>query len=148
MANGRTTKVYSASNVIVTYGGHTMQGFTGGDDVIQVTRREDAVQLDIGMQGDGVYSQSTDMSGEITISLQAGSATNDFLSGKARAGELGALFVAPLVITEIGTGTKVTADKCVIQKIPDLSRGATAGDVEWVFLSPFVRSFQTGSEDI
>ena len=148
MSNGRTTTVYSAANVIATYGGHTMRGFAGGDDVIQVTRREDAVDLSIGVQGDGVFSQSTDMSGTITITLQAGSATNEFLSGKARAGELGALFVAPLVITEIGTDTKTTADKCVIQKVPDLSRGATAGEVEWVFLSPFVRTYQAGSEEI
>ena len=148
MANGRTVTAYSASNVIVTYGGHTFQGFAGGDDVITVNRREDAVQLDIGMQGDGVYSQSTDMSGEITIRIQAGSATNDFLSAKARAGDIGAVFVAPLIITEIGTTTKTTADKTVIQRVPDLSRGAVAGEVEWVFVSPFVRTYHSGSEEI
>jgi len=141
-------KTYNATNVIVTYGGHTFTGFAGGDDVVQVSRREDSVQLDIGMQGDGVYSQSTDKSGEITITLQAGSETNDFLSGKASAGDAGALFIAPMIVSEAGTNTRTTADKCTIQKVPDLSKGATAGDVEWVFISPFVNTFIGGSENV
>jgi hypothetical protein len=147
MAN-TTTTTYSASNVTVTYGGHVFTGFGSGDDVIQVSRREDSVQLDIGMQGDGVYSQSTDRSGELTISLLAGSATNDFLTAKANANDVGSIFSAPLIITEVGSETKVTADKCVIQKVPDLNRGAKAGEVEWVFVSPTVISKQGRGTEI
>jgi len=139
---------YSAANTTVTYAGHSFEGFGAGDDVISVARREDGMQLDIGMQGDGVYSQSTDKSGTITIRLLAGSATNDFLNAKVQATDAGAVFSAPLIIKEEGSSAGATAARAVISKQPDFSRGNVAGEVEWVFLSDNVAINHAGSEEL
>jgi len=140
--------VYNAAKVSISWAGHSFTGLGSGDDAIKVSRRGDGVQLDIGMQGDGTFSQSTDKSGTITVRLLAGSETNKFLSLKAAASEAGALFSAPMIISEAGTDNKTAAMRTVIQKVPDMNRGAKAGEVEWTFLSPVVIINHSDSEVI
>ncbi len=127
---------YSAAATSVVYASHLIEGFADGDDVIKVERAEDSIQATIGIQGDAVVSQSTNKSGTITVSLLAGSISNEFLSGKANANDAGSLFAGDINISETGTGAGVVAEKCIIQKIPEYGRGATAKNLEWVFFSP------------
>lgn len=142
------TTVYSAANVNVNYGGHVFTGLGSGNDAIKVERAQDSMSMEIGMQGDATLSQTTDKSGTLTIKLLAGSETNTFLSLKANATDAGSVFSAPMVITEVGSSGKVTATKCVIKKIPDFGRGATASEVEWVFISGDVAITHAGSEEL
>ena len=130
---------YSAAATTLVYMGHVFGGFADGEDVISVARGKDAVNMTIGMQGDAVFSQTTDKSGTITVKLLAGSATNEFLNKKAQATDAGTLAIGDLIISEVGTEAGVSAEKCIIQKIPDYGRGETAKTVEWVFLSPKVQ---------
>ena len=126
---------YSAAAVNVIYAGHLMTGFGEGDSVIEVARTKDSIQMTTGIKGDGVLSQSTDKSGKIKIKLLAGSATNKFLSDKANASDAGSLFSGDITISETGTDAGVIAEKCVIVKVPDFTRGAVAQELEWEFYS-------------
>ena len=127
--------VYSASSVNIVFGGILFTGLGSGDDAVQVERNEPAIDMKIGIQGDGTLSQSTDKSGRVLVRLLAGSATNALLSAKANAGDAGVVFSAPLVITEAGTNGKATASKAVIEKTPNYVRGKTAQEVVWAFIS-------------
>ena len=133
-----TVRTYSACNVNVTYLGHVFTGLGEGDDAITVTMSEDVAGLTIGMQGDGVVSMSCDASGEIVIRVLHGSETNAFLSKKVAGYRGGSLVTGELIITEVGSDSKVVAQNTFIAKAPDFSRGASAGEVEWRFVSPYI----------
>ena len=131
-----TVRTYSACNVNVTYLGHVFTGLGEGEDAISVTMAEDVTNLTIGMQGDGVISMSCNASGDITIRLLHGSETNAFLSKKVAGYTGGSLpVVGELIITEVGSDSKVVAQNTVIARQPDFVRGASAGEVEWHFKS-------------
>ena len=131
----QTTTTYSASAVNINWLGHSFTGLGSGDDAIQVERTNPSMTLTIGVQGDGTISQSTDKSATITIRLLSGSATNDFLTAKANASDAGVIASGPMLIEEFGSSSKVTAGRCVIEKIPAFTRGAMANEVEWTFLT-------------
>ena len=126
---------YSAQNVTVTFLGKVISGFTEGDDVIQVERNKPTMTQVVGVQGDGVYSQTADKSGRVTLKLLQGCEENSFLSGKLQASELGGIVSGELIITEFGNDAKVTARKCVIEGMPKFQRGEGGNVTEWTFLS-------------
>lgn len=126
---------YSAQNVVITWLGHSFVGLDEGDDSIQVTRDNPTMSKTVGIQGDVVFTQSTDKSGTITIRTLQNSETNSFLSAKAQASEAGVVANGPLIIDEIFSDAKVVCNKTVIQGVPGLARGAGHNSVEWVFLA-------------
>lgn len=134
-----TTSTYSAVNIIVSFAGVTMEGFADGDDVITVERNNPSMTQKVGMQGDTVYSQTADKTGKITVKLLQNSSTNTLLTAKIQASEAGAIFSAPLIITEAESDAKVTAMKAVLEGQPTFSRGMNTNTVEWVFLSSDVQ---------
>ena len=140
----KTIKTYSACNVHVTFLGHLFEGLGTGDDAVTATLNEDVAQLDIGMQGDGVVSMGCDASGEITIRVLYGSETNTFLSKKVAGYRGGSVITGELVITEVGSDSRVVAKSTFIAKQPDFSRGAKAGEVEWRFISPDISITHAG----
>ena len=99
------------------------------------------------MQGDGVVSMSCDSSGEITIKLLHGSETNEFLSRKVAGYRGGSLVTGELIIEEVGSSSKVVAKTAMIAKMPDFTRGNSAGEVEWRFISPEIE-INHGSTEI
>ena len=130
-----TVSTYSAVNLIVTFAGVTFEGFADGDDVITVERNNPSMSQTVGMQGDAVYAQTADKSGMVKIKLLQNSATNTLLTAKIQASEAGAIFSAPLIITEANSDAKVTAMKAVLEGQPTFVRGANTNTVEWTFLS-------------
>lgn len=126
---------YSAQNVTVTFLGKVLSGFADGDDAIMVERNKPTMSQTIGIQGDGVYSQTSDKSGVVTLKLLQGCEENAFLSGKISASEAGGIASGELIITEFGNDARVTARKCVIEGMPKFQRGEGHTSVEWRFLS-------------
>lgn len=126
---------YSAQNVTVTFLGKVISGFAEGDDVIQVERNKPTMTQTVGVQGDGMYSQTADKSGKITLKLLQGCEENAFLTKKIQASEVGGIATGELIITEVGNDAKVTARKCVIEGMPKFQRGEGNNAVEWTFLS-------------
>lgn len=138
---------YSAQNVNVSFLGKIISGFAEGDDAIMVERNKPTLSQSIGIQGDGVYTQTADKSGVITLKLLQGCEENTFLSGKIAASEIGAITSGELIITETGNDARVTARKCVIEGMPKFQRGEGHTSVEWRFLSTDIDIVQgTGAE--
>lgn len=135
MKMAKEVSAYSAANVNVSYLGVTLGGLADGDDAIVVERDMKTMSKQVGMQGDGVFSQSVDRSGKITIKCLQNSETNKFLTAKMAATEAGAIASGPLIIEEAGSDAGVTANKTVIEGFPTFKRGQKANTVEWVFLS-------------
>ena len=132
--SGQVTS-YSAQNVTVSFLGKVLSGFSDGDDAIMVERNKPTMSQVIGIQGDGVYSQTSDKSGVITLKLLQGCEENAFLSTKIQASEAGGIISGELIITESGNDAKVTARKCIIEGMPKFQRGEGHTAVEWRFLS-------------
>lgn len=126
---------YSAQNVTVTFLGKVISGFSDGDDAIMVERNKPTMTQTIGIQGDGVYTQTADKSGVVTLKLLQGCEENTFLSAKLQAAETGTIASGELIITEVGNNAQVTARKCVIEGMPKFQRGEGQTAVEWKFLS-------------
>ncbi len=144
----RSVTTYSAAATSVVYAGHIVEGFDEGDDAIEVSRAKDSIQATIGIKGDAVISQSTDKSGTITLRLLAGAVSNDFLSSKSNASDAGSLFAGDITIMEVGTKAGVIAEKCIIQKSPDFTRGAKAAGLEWVIFSPNIKIAHAAGTEI
>lgn len=125
---------YSAANVSLTYLGKAIVGFADGDDAIVAERSVVTMSKIVGMQGDAVFSQSADRSGTIKLKLLQNSSANEFLTAKAAANEAGALVSGPMICTEVGSDSGFTANKCIIEGAPKISRGAGHNVVEWSFL--------------
>jgi len=126
---------YSAQNVTVTFLGKVLSGFSDGDDAIMVERNKPTMTQTIGIQGDGVYAQTADKSGVVTLKLLQGCEENAFLSAKIAASEVGGIVSGELIVTETGNDARVTARKCVIEGMPKFQRGEGLSAVEWRFLS-------------
>ena len=126
---------YSALNGNLNWLGVNFTGYADGDDAIVVERNTPNMTQTVGMQGDGVYTQSSDKSGTIKVKLLPNSSMNSFLTNKQQASETGVVASAPLIYTEVGSASKFTAHKAVIEGAPTLTRGAGHNIVEWTFLS-------------
>lgn len=126
---------YSAQNGNLNWLGVNFSGFADGDDVIMVERNTPNMTQTVGMQGDGVYTQSSDKSGVVTVKLLQNSSMNLFLTNKQQTSEAGLIASAPLVYSEYGSASKFTAHKAVIEGAPNMTRGAGHNVVEWKFLS-------------
>jgi hypothetical protein len=126
---------YSAQNININYLGHRFSGLADGDDTITIERTVRTMDKVVGIQGDGVFTQSADRSGMITVKLLQNSETSKFLTLKQQATEAGVIVSGPLIMTETGSDAKASCMKTVIEGVPTLIRGAGHNQVEWVFLS-------------
>ena len=126
---------YSAQNINVNWLGHNFSGFSEGDDVIQIERSVKTMAKLVGMQGDGVYVQSADRSGMVTVRCLQNSETNRFLTAKQKATEAGVIASGPMIMTEVGSDAKAACMRCVIEGQPNMARGAGHNAVVWTFLS-------------
>lgn len=138
---------YSSQNVTVTFLGVVISGFAEGDDSIMIERNKPIMTQQIGMQGDGLYNQTADKSGVVTLKLLQNCEENTFLSAKVQAAEIGGIVSGELIVTEIGNDAQSTARKCVIEGMPKFQRGETSVPVEWRFLSTDISITQgTGTQ--
>jgi len=126
---------YSAQNVNVNFLGHNFTGFADGDDAIKFERSVQSMTKLVGMQGDGVFTQSADKSGQVTIKLLQNSRTNKFLTNKQAATEAGVIASGPMIMTEAGSDARASCMRTVIQGPAPMTRGAGHNVVEWVFIT-------------
>jgi hypothetical protein len=136
-------KTYNPKNHAVTVMGYPMSGF--GDTFISVAYNADAFTTVIGADGEVSRVQSSDMSGEITLTLKQTSASNDVLSDLAIADRLLGLTTGPVFIKDIGGTTVVMASEAWIKKMPDLELGKDGSEREWVLSCGNIQMFVGGN---
>lgn len=126
---------YDPKKVNVAVDGAIIIGYAS-DSMITATKNEDAVTTDVGCKGDVVYSENANESGTITITLQGTSSSLPRLRSLASSRKQISVTVSDANDSD---DISITAQKCRVVKMPDVSRGKTSGNVT---ISIFVPNLQ------
>jgi len=132
---------YSFAEVAVLVNGVPLTGFGEGDDVVQVTRRNDLFALTIGAKGKGVPTKSADRSGEITLGLLQGHEDNAILSAFLNKDDRGVFTGVNLQITVLKSGERV-GGRGVITKPADRNYGVALNRLDWLILIEDLEVFE------
>lgn len=102
------------------------------DSNIELEMREDAVDVDSGIQGDWSFVEKNDESSTVKFTLQRPSATNAALHALFKAKT-----VFAVTLTNIRNGTVHSLPYCRIQKQPKdgVTNGSNAQTLDWVFIA-------------
>lgn len=126
---------YDPKKVNVAVDGAIITGYAA-DSMITATKNEDAVTTEVGCKGDVVYSENANESGTITITLQGTSSSLPRLRSLASSRKQISVTVSDANDSD---DISITAQKCRVVKMPDVSRGKTSGNVT---ISIFVPNLQ------
>ena len=126
---------YDPKKVKVAVDGAIISGYAS-DSMITATKNEDAVTTEVGCKGDVVYSENANESGTITITLQGTSSSLPRLRSLASSRKQISVTVSDANDSD---DISITAQKCRVVKMPDVSRGKTSGNVT---ISIFVPNLQ------
>ena len=126
---------YDPKKVNVAVDGAIITGYAS-DSMITATKNEDAVTTEVGCKGDVVYSENANESGTITITLQGASSSLPRLRSLASSRKQISVTVSDANDSD---DISITAQKCRVVKMPDVSRGKTSGNVT---ISIFVPNLQ------
>jgi hypothetical protein len=135
-------KTYDPSHVSMFYGEIEVKGFAQ-DAGIAIAGDEDLWSLQIGVDGEGTRSKSSNRSATITVSLMQSSATNPLLQAASilDTETPGGTGGKPLLVKD-NSGTSVfSAETAWIQKEPDAEFNREAGPREWVFRTDYLVPF-------
>jgi hypothetical protein len=116
---------YDPKKVNVAVDGAIITGYAS-DSMITATKNEDAVTTEVGCKGDVVYSENANESGTITITLQGTSSSLPRLRSLASSRKQISVTVSDANDSD---DISITAQKCRVVKMPDVSRGKTSGNV-------------------
>ena len=122
---------YDPKKVIVSFGGVEIGGF-GEDSMIKITPMGDGTTSMVGCSGDVVRTISPDNRQEVTLTLLQSSASNDYLSAIYQRDKRVGDGVLPLLIKDLSGRTTFFDSAAWIAKQPEINRGRTANDTEWV----------------
>lgn len=126
---------YDPKKVNVAVDGAIITGYAS-DSMITATKNEDAVTTEVGCKGDVVYSENANESGTITLTLQGTSSSLPRLRSLASSRKQISVTVSDANDSD---DISITAQKCRVVKMPDVSRGKTSGNVT---ISIFVPNLQ------
>lgn len=126
---------YDPKKVNVAVDGAIITGYAS-DSMITATKNEDAVTTEVGCKGDVVYSENANESGTITVTLQGTSSSLPRLRSLASSRKQISVTVSDANDSD---DISITAQKCRVVKMPDVSRGKTSGNVT---ISIFVPNLQ------
>lgn len=126
---------YDPKKVNVAVDGAIIAGYAS-DSMITATKNEDAVTTEVGCKGDVVYSENANESGTITLTLQGTSSSLPRLRSLASSRKQISVTVSDASDSD---DISITAQKCRVVKMPDVSRGKTSGNVT---ISIFVPNLQ------
>ncbi|RHV86250.1 DUF3277 family protein [Clostridium sp. OF09-36] len=126
---------YDVKKVNVSVNGSIITGFAA-DSLITITKNEDAVTTEVGCQGDVVYSENANESGTVQLTLAGTSSSVSKFRSLAASRKEVSLMVSD---SNDSDSIKVSAQRCRVVKMPDVTRGKTAGSVQ---VSIFVPNLQ------
>ena len=137
-------KNYDPAQLVVTFNGNPIVGFADGT-MIKVTRKTPSFSLNIGTQGDGARVRSQDKSGEVMVTLQQTSPTNDYLSAQILLDEQFGTAYGPLLIKDLNGTTVLTAATAWLTKPADTEYSKELTTREWAFDCHELKMFVGGS---
>ena len=99
-----------------------------GEDMVSGEKDEDFFEPSVGAQGDIVACEVNNTLGTVTITVQPTSPQKSFLMGLA-----GIADFVPLWVVNKGLNERFGGTKAKLKKYPEMSRNATAEDMEFEF---------------
>lgn len=135
---------YDPKQVTVLIGGFPIWGFAEGS-FVKIVRSSNSFEKVQGCDGVVSRQRTSDFSGELTISLQQTSVSNDFLSALSIADEQSGAGVIPIIISDslrssVGStlqngtsGTTYVSAHAWIRKPADAGFSSDLSNREWVF---------------
>ena len=116
---------YDTKKVNVNVDGTTLTGFAS-DGIITVSKSEDAVTPNVGVQGDVVYEENANESGTVAVTLQQTSSSLQKLRNLASNRKRFALTISD---ANDDAPANVSGSECRILKEPDVVRGKNTSTV-------------------
>ena len=123
---------YDPKKVTVNVGGRIITGFADSS-VVSISSSEDRVKPSVGAQGDVVYSENANESGNIVMSLQITSASLPYLKKLAIDRQETDILISD---ANKDTAETVSGSRCRVTKIPDGKKEKAAGSVDVTIFVP------------
>lgn len=117
---------YDAKDTSVVIDGVYITGL--GEDMVSGEKDEDLIAPSVGAQGDVIVNSINNPLGKITVTVQPTSPQKKFLMGLAKRNEPFSVWCVNKRLDERMGGTKA-----MMLSFPEVSRGAEAEDMEFVF---------------
>lgn len=128
---------YTSKNVKITWAGHTFVGLAP-DSFIEISPNADVTDEEVGADGSVSISFLPDITGLVTISLQALSPTNSWLSNAVNLQDLeGDVASSNMTVYDPSGSIVAVIYDAHIKTKPTITRGSTATGqtMDWVFFS-------------
>lgn len=122
-------KTYNFKDVAVIFGTRALSGFAEAG--VTATRAEDSFTDSAGADGEVSRSRTNDRRGNIEITLQQTSDSNDFLSESIVADENSGAGVKPITIKDSNGTTLAFAREAWVLKPADTGLARESGDRVW-----------------
>lgn len=123
-------RTYDPKNVSVIVGLFPIGGFADGK-AIRVVRSTDTFEMIHGIGGVISRAKTLDKSGEITLTLEQTSMSNDILSGLMIADDLANSGVVPVLIVDTSTKSVFVSAFAWIKKPAEVDYSKTLSQREW-----------------
>lgn len=142
-------KEYDPKNVIISWDGVTLNEGIAEGTFVTVARTTRTWTHNTGGDGGTTRVKGNDRTGTTTLTLRAGSVTNDVLAEKAQDEELDpqVSHVAPLLIKDFNGTTLHSDPEAHLDGPANDENATTEGNREWVLLCPNLRMFSGGNKD-
>lgn len=134
--SGQMLSPHNLLHHVVEVNGRRLENFGEGDDVIQVSYREDGVSDTVGADGNMMANISANESAELTLKFLHTAPENQYLTDlyqQFRQGQIGGISVS---IYNTLTGEGEVSTSGYIPKMADKAKGMKAGDREWKIIVP------------
>lgn len=123
-------KNYDPGRIIVVFKGAQIQGYADGT-FVKASRSAETFKSNVGAGGDVVRVRSRNKLGQVVITLQAASSSNDVLQAIADADENTGAAYGSLMIKDLNGTTLVVASTAWVVKPADAEYAADASNREW-----------------
>ena len=138
---------YDVSQVAVIVGGVPLEGFSDGS---RVTVEFDEQQFTKVTGSDGLTtrSKSNNYAGNVTVTLQQSSRSNDVLSGLWNADRVSNSGVVPILIKDNSGRTLWAAEHAWVQQMPSQDFAKEVSDRAWILDTDKLTGFSGGNQPL
>ena len=131
MGENNSVATYDPGQVIVLVNAVPLSGFSD-DGMIEAEREEDTFIKKVGVDGFTSRARNRNKSGEITITLQQTSPSNDHLSALAILDEQTGRGVVPVLIKDLSGRSVLASAFAWVRKPPASAFAKEVEDREWI----------------
>lgn len=137
-------KTYDPTEVSVIVGGHVVEGGIEGD-FCSVARDEDAYSYQADVSGGGTRTKNPNKAGKVTLTLQASSDSNNFLSALILADEADNSGIVSILIRDNSGNDLHKSEASYVTKHPDAAYSKELGQRAFIIQCENLVMFSGGN---